>query len=212
MANTSFNTSGTIISGSGSTSGSYAGFTILQNATFTGLRDINQSNQIIGIINYTASLTFTSAQLTPFISPSGSFNVNGVILAITGSPAPANTSTTIFITGSTPSSNTVNNIVNVFNFSSSVSPYSTLIRFITASTPDNASILFSVSSSVSGALGNSYYLNSGSDTLRFTGGVSPGASSSIFAAGTTIPLYTTSASISAGTVLFYPISTFIPQA
>ena len=45
----------------------------------------------------TASITVSSASLAPFITPTGSFSINGITIAVTGSPAPSNTATTIFV-------------------------------------------------------------------------------------------------------------------
>ena len=96
MANTAFNTFGTLISGSGSITGSFASFTIISTAVITGLRDYTSTSQVIGPL-LTASLAFNSASLARFITPTGSFNLNGINIAITGSTTPANTATTIFI-------------------------------------------------------------------------------------------------------------------
>ena len=72
----------------------------------------------------TSSVTVSSASLAPFITPTGSFSINGITIAITGSVPPANTATTMFVaSGSTPA-NTVTAIVTAFNASSSATSYS----------------------------------------------------------------------------------------
>ena len=211
MANTAFNTFGTLISGSGSITGSFASFTIISTAVITGLRDYTSNSQIIGPI-LTASLSFNSASLSRFITPTGSFNLNGINVAITGSTTPANTATTIFIPSGSNPANTVIAISASLAVSRSVAPYSSSIRNILTTTADtNRALLFQASSSINGSEGNLFYLISGSTTNLFTGGVNSGSGTTTFNENTTIPLYVTSASISSGTVLFYPVSTVIPQ-
>jgi hypothetical protein len=211
MANTAFNTFGTIVNGSGSITGSFAGFTIISSSVITGLRDYTSNSQIIGPV-ITASLAFNSASLARFITPTGSFNLNGINIAITGSTTPANTATTIFIaSGSTPA-NTVIAISASLSVSRSVAPYSSSIRnILTTATDTNRALLFQASSSINGSEGNSFFLISGSTTNLFTGGINSGSGNTTFSENTTIPLYVTSASLSSGIVLFYPVSTVIPQ-
>ena len=117
----------------------------------------------------TASFTFDSASVASFIQPTGSFNVNGVIIAVTGSPAPANTATTIFVaSGSTPA-NTITAIVAAFNVSKSIAPYSASLQYITSSASASTGIFFNTVSPV-GPAGDLYYVTSGSTTSYFTGG------------------------------------------
>ena len=117
----------------------------------------------------TASFTFDSASVASFIQPTGSFNVNGVIIAVTGSPAPANTATTIFVaSGSTPA-NTITAIVAAFNVSKSIAPYSASLQYITSSASASTGIFFNTVSPV-GPTGDLYYVTSGSTTSYFTGG------------------------------------------
>jgi hypothetical protein len=211
MANTAFNTIGTIISGSGSVTGSFAGFTIISDANITGLRDYTPDSQVIGPL-YTASLAFNSASLSSFITPTGSFNLNGIIIAITGSNPPSNTSTTIYIaSGSTPA-NTVVAISASLAVSRSLDPYSAnILNILTTTTNTNTALLFQVSSSINGSSGNLFYLTSGSTTSFFTGGINSGSGNLSFSTGTTIPLYITSASLSSGAAIFYPVSLEIPR-
>jgi hypothetical protein len=211
MANTAFNTFGTIVSGSGSITGSFAGFTIISAAVITGLKDYTSTSQVIGPL-YTASLAFNSASLARFITPTGSFNLNGINIAITGSTPPPNTPTTIFIPSGSNPANTVIAISASLAISRSVAPYSSSIRnILTTATDTNRALLFQASSSINGSEGNSFYLISGSTTNLFTGGLSSGSGNTTFSENTTIPLYITSASLSSGIVLFYPVSTVIPQ-
>jgi hypothetical protein len=211
MANTAFNTFGTIVSGSGSITGSFAGFTIISSSVITGLKDYTSTSQVIGPL-YTASLAFNSASLARFITPTGSFNLNGINIAITGSTPPSNTPTTIFIPSGSNPANTVIAISASLSVSRSVAPYSSSIRnILTTATDTNRALLFQASSSINGSEGNSFFLISGSTTNLFTGGLSSGSGNTTFYENTTIPLYVTSASLSSGIVLFYPVSTVIPQ-
>ena len=127
-----------------------------------------------GILATTASVTVSSASLAPFITPTGSFSINGITIAVTGSTPPANTATTIFIaSGSTPA-NTVTSIVTAFNASSSVAPYSSSLQFISASASGSTGLIFNTTSSQVGTaflastLNNFTYV-SGSTTTNFSG-------------------------------------------
>jgi hypothetical protein len=122
----------------------------------------------------TASVTVSSASLAPFITPTGSFSINGITIAVTGSPAPANTATTIFVaSGSTPSAS-VGNIVTAFNASSSVAPYSSSLQYIVVSDSASAGLFFRTTSSQIGtnfpsSTLNAYTYVSGSTTTLFSG-------------------------------------------
>jgi hypothetical protein len=120
----------------------------------------------------TASVTISSASLAPFITPTGSFIVNGITIAVTGSPAPANNTTTIFVSSGSNPAGTVTNIVTAFNTSSSLSPYSTVLQHIQAAASGTTGLFFNASSSISGYAGNSYFITSGSTTTFFSGGTS----------------------------------------
>ena len=144
------------------------------SGTFSEATTVTGVNGANGIVNTTslttASLTISSASLAPFITLTGSFSVNGIIIAITGSTVPANTATTIFLaSGSTPA-NTVTAIVTAFNVSKSIAPYSTTLQYITASTSGSTGLFFNSTTGVSGITANSYYVVSGSTTTNFTGG------------------------------------------
>ena len=117
----------------------------------------------------TASFTFNSASIANFIQPTGSFNVNGVIIAVTGSPAPANTTNTIFVSSGSTAANTITAIVTAFNVSKSIAPYSASLQYITSSVSASTGIFFNTVSPV-GPAGDLYYVTSGSTTSYFTGG------------------------------------------
>ena len=142
--------------------------TFSEATTVTG---VNGANGIVNITSLTtASLTISSASLAPFITPTGSFSVNGITITITGSTVPANTATTIFLaSGSTPAA-TLTSIVTAFNVSKSIAPYSTLLQYITASASGSTGIFLNSTTGVSGITANSYYVISGSTTTNFTGG------------------------------------------
>jgi uncharacterized protein len=127
-----------------------------------------------GILATTASVTVSSASLAPFITPTGSFSINGITIAVTGSTPPSNTATTIFVaSGSTPS-DTVTAITTAFNASSSVAPYSSSLQFISSSASGSTGLLFNTTSSQVGTaflastLNNFTYV-SGSTTTNFSG-------------------------------------------
>ena len=133
-----------------------------------------------GVVNSTplttASITLSTTNLIPFVNPTGSFIVNGVTIAVTGSPAPANTATTIFVASGSNSSGSIANIVTAFNTSASVAPYSASLQYITASiSGSSAGIFLNSTSGVSGVIANSYYVTSGSTTTFFSGGTNTSA-------------------------------------
>ena len=78
MANIPANGEAIVISGSGNFIGAFAGFTVLQEATFEGLKTGNL-RKLAGAAT-TSSFIISSESLSPYISPvgSGSFNVNGI--------------------------------------------------------------------------------------------------------------------------------------
>jgi phage tail sheath protein FI len=125
----------------------------------------------------TASVTISSASLAS-ISPgfgttsagTGSFVVNGITITVTGSTLPANTSTIIYVSTGSNYAATLGNITASFNFSSSVSPYSTNLQYITASISGSTGLFFNAKTSISGYTGNSYYVTLGSTTTYFSGG------------------------------------------
>ena len=134
--------------------------------TWTSATSTNIENNTFST---TASFTFNSASIANFIQPTGSFNVNGVIIAVTGSPAPANTTNTIFVSSGSTAANTITAIVTAFNVSKSIAPYSASLQYITSSVSASTGIFFNTVSPV-GPAGDLYYVTSGSTTSYFTGG------------------------------------------
>jgi len=128
-----------------------------------------------GILATTASLVISSASLANFITPSGSFSINGVTLAVTSSTTQTNTSTTMFVLQGASPANTVTNIVASINTSASNALYSTNLQYITASANSTTGVnLFTTSSllgtgTVSSAILNAYTYVSGSVTTLFSG-------------------------------------------
>jgi hypothetical protein len=122
----------------------------------------------------TASVTMSTADLAPFVNPNtGSFIVNGITIAITGSPTtPPNNNTTIFVASGSTAANTVTAIVAAFNFSASISPYSTVLQSITASVSSSTGLFFNAKNTIPGYDGNLFYITSGSTTTFFSGGTS----------------------------------------
>lgn len=127
-----------------------------------------------GILATTASLTISSASLAPLITPTGSFSINGITIAVTGSTPPTNTSTTLFVaSGSTPA-NTVTAIVTAFNFSSSVALYSASLGNIEAAASGTTGLLFNTPTSLIGTNTSPNTLNAftsevGGVTTNFSG-------------------------------------------
>ena len=111
-----------------------------------------------------ASATF---DVSPF-HPSGSFIINGITIFITGSTPPTNTSTVIYVPSGSNAANSVVSASQAINFSSSVSPYSTALQYISSSASGNDITL--TYTGPNGLLGNSQYFTSGSTTGFFTGG------------------------------------------
>ena len=150
------------------------GGSLLVNRAVSGAFDPATTTITNTILSTTASLTISSASLAVFINPTGSFAINGVTIAITGSTTPANTATTIFIaSGSTPA-NTVTSIVTAFNASSSIALYSSSLQYITASASGSTGLFFNTKVSLLNTIFDSNILNSytyvsGSTTTLFSG-------------------------------------------
>ena len=144
------------------------------SGTFSEATTVTGVNGANGIVNTTSlttsSVTMSTAILAPFVNPTGSFVVNGITIAITGSTTPANTSTIFYVTSGSSAANTVTAIVTAFNVSKSIAPYSTLLQYITASVSGSTGLFFNSTTGVSGITANSYYVVSGSTTTNFTGG------------------------------------------
>jgi hypothetical protein len=136
---------------------------------FSDLTNTFRSDVTASFVSTPSSLTLNAPQLVPFV-PSGSFNVNGVIIAITGSTRPANTPSIIYVSTGSSFDNTVNNISASFNFSKSLAPYSSSIQYINANN-EFSNLIFTSSLAISSAVANTYYVISGSTTLNFSGAV-----------------------------------------
>lgn len=112
------------------------------------------------------SLPGTTASLsvltTPFIAPTGSFAINNITIAVTGSPTPANTSTVIYVATGSTGANTFGNITASIN--ASASAYG--LNLIAAGTSPNLALF----STVPNSNGNLNYVVSGSTTTNFSGG------------------------------------------
>ena len=121
------------------------------------------------VLATTSSVTINSASLAPFITPTGSFIVNGITIAITGSTLPANTATTIFVaSGSTPAT-TIGNITASFNASASLSTYTASLQYITSAASASTGLFFQSTPSASWPIANTYYVTLGNTTTLFSG-------------------------------------------
>ena len=102
---------------------------------------------------------------------SSSFSINGITLYFTGSSVP-NTTDTIYINTSSFAGNNLANYnvtaSNIFNFSSSVAPYSASLAYVSSSVN---SIYFQLTYTGSNGLtGNNQYYNIGGSTYYLSGG------------------------------------------
>jgi len=119
----------------------------------------------------TATLDLTDILTETNTIGSSSFGVNGITFYFTGSTE-SNTSTVIFINTASFSDSTALDYAvtssDIFTFSSSVSPYSSLLQNISC-TPSSPSIVFTYIGQ-NGLTGNSQFYTSGSTTTYFSGG------------------------------------------
>ena len=117
----------------------------------------------------TINLTFISASVAAV--GSSSFSINGITLYYTGSNQ-TNTSNIVYINTASFAASTVANYAfsssQVFNFSSSVAPYSSSWQYVSSSAASPNLVLTSINPN--GLAGNSYYYISGSTTVYFSGG------------------------------------------
>jgi len=74
MATIPVNPTATLLSGSASVTGSFAGFTVAQAVTFTGLKDANGTELAGG------GLTFASGMTVPIYVTSASISAGAVLL------------------------------------------------------------------------------------------------------------------------------------
>ena len=121
----------------------------------------------------TASAIVSSASLANFVTPTGSFSINGITIAVTGSTVPSNTPTTIFVASGSSAAGTVTDIAAAFNASSSVAPYNTSLQYIVANVSASTSLVFNTTSSLIGTVFpastlNAYTYVSGSTTTLFS--------------------------------------------
>lgn len=127
----------------------------------------------IADVQATASinLTYISSSLAQSVSGSESFGINGITFSFTGSDV-TNTSTIIYINTSSFSNSTTADYVftssAIFDFSSSVAPYSASISNISSSYSDPNLVLTYIGQN--GITGNNQYFTSGSTNYNFGGG------------------------------------------
>ena len=128
-----------------------------------------QSGVSSAVLATTSSLTINSASLATVLSPTGSFVLNGITLAITGSPAPANTATTIFIpTGSTAAA-TIGNITASINNSGSLTAYSSSLQYITSSISASTGLFLNSTLNSTYPIANGYSATINGSTSYFAG-------------------------------------------
>ena len=151
------------------------GESILVTRVASGSYTSATSSVINGSLTTGASVTVSNASITPFISPTGSFSINGITIAVTGSTLPANTATTIFVPSGSNASASIGNIITYFNASSSATAYSSALQYIVASVSGSgAGLFFNTTSSLLGTYFNAATLNaytyvSSSTTTLFSG-------------------------------------------
>lgn len=75
MANIPVNAWAVVISGSGAITGSFGGFTVVQDATFTGLKDYYGNSLATG----SGPLTFTAGTTVPLFVTSASISAGAVL-------------------------------------------------------------------------------------------------------------------------------------
>jgi hypothetical protein len=135
---------------------------------YSNLTDTFTSDVTASFVASPATLSLSIADLTPFLSPTGSFNVNGITIAVTGSTLPTNTATIIYVSTGSTFDNSVRNISSSFNYSKSLAPYSSSIQYISAYN-DFSNLNFTTSIAISASVANTYYIISGSTTRYFAG-------------------------------------------
>jgi len=152
------------------------GESILVTRVASGSYTSATSSVINGSLTTGASVTVSNASITPLISPTGSFSINGITIAVTGSTLPANTATTIFVPSGSNASASIVNIATYFNASSSAPAYSSALQYIVASVSGSAGtgLFFNTTSSLLGtyfsaATLNAYTYVSSSTTTLFSG-------------------------------------------
>jgi hypothetical protein len=136
--------------------------------TSASLANIFIPGATASFISTPATLSISSASLSSLLDPTGSFDINGIIIAITGSTLPANTATTIYVSTGSTFNDSITNISASFNYSKSLAPYSSSLQYINAynSFPN---LNFTTSFDVNASIANTYYVLSGSTTSYFSG-------------------------------------------
>jgi hypothetical protein len=136
--------------------------------TSASLANIFIPEATASFISTPATLSISSASLSSLLNPTGSFNINGIIIAITGSTLPSNTATTIYVSTGSTFNDSITNISASFNYSKSLAPYSSSLQYINAynSFPN---LNFTTSFDVNASIANTYYVISGSTTSYFSG-------------------------------------------
>jgi hypothetical protein len=133
------------------------------------------TNEVSGGLGIPNHAVFTTASATVdianLVNPTGSFVLNGITIAITGSTPPANTSTTIFVASGSTAAASVAAAVVAINNSSSVAPYSTSLLYVSASSATTNLTIYSKTNSV-GVLGNTFTIISENTTTTLSGGTS----------------------------------------
>jgi hypothetical protein len=151
------------------------GESILVTRVASGSYTSATSSVVNGSLTTGASVTVSNASITPLISPTGSFSINGITIAVTGSTLPTNTATTIFVPSGSDASASIGNIITYFNASSSAPAYSSALQYVVASVSGSgAGLFFNTTSSLLGTYFNAATLNaytyvSGSTTTLFSG-------------------------------------------
>lgn len=151
------------------------GESVLVTRVASGSYTSATSSIVNGSLTTGASVTVSNASITPLISPTGSFSINGITIAVTGSTLPTNTATTIFVPSGSNASSSIGNIITYFNASSSAPAYSSALQYVVASVSGSgAGLFFNTTSSLLGTYFNAATLNaytyvSGSTTTLFSG-------------------------------------------
>lgn len=159
--------------GLGNTPGAALITRVVSGSTTTDWTPATSSIIYTGIAATSASINLDLNFISASVSNAGSssFGVNGITFFFTGSSV-TNTSTVIYInTSSFADSTTADYVASssaIFDFSSSIAPYSASLPFISSSYSD-PDITFTYTGP-NGITGNSQYITSGSSTLYFSGG------------------------------------------
>jgi hypothetical protein len=145
---------------------------VVSGAFASATSNTSEVNGGLGIPNYAIATTASATiDIAGLVNPTGSFILNGITIAITGSVPPANTSTIIYVASGSNAANSVASASAAINFSSSVAPYSASLLYVSASSSTTNLTIFSKTNSV-GVLGNTFTIISGSTITTLSGGTS----------------------------------------